>query len=137
MSPELYWLAITAIMTALFWFPYSLNRIIRRGLMAAMANPDPDDSRPNVKGLSPWAQRAYYAHTNAIENLVVFAALVLVANVAGVSNEMTVTACKFYFFARLLHYVIYTAGVPVLRTLLFAVSWVATLVVGFATIGMI
>lgn len=137
MSPELYWLAITAVMTALFWFPYSLNRIIRRGLMTAMGNPDPDDSRPYVKGLSSWAQRAYFAHVNAVENLVVFAALVLVANAAGVSNDITITACKIYFFARLLHYVIYTAGVPVLRTLLFAVAWIATLVVGFTTIGMI
>jgi len=137
MTPELYWLTLTAVMTALFWLPYSLNRIIRRGLMTAMGNPDPDDKEPCATGLSPWAQRAYYAHINAIENLVVFATLLLIANATGLTNELLITACKVYFFARLAHYVIYTAGIPVLRTLSFFASWIATLIVGLALLGMI
>ena len=136
MSVELYFLALTAIMTALFWLPYALNRILSRGLMTAMGNPEAGDVNPYVRGLAPWAERAYFAHVNAVENLVVFAALVLIANAAAVSSDMTVLACQVYFFARLLHYVIYTAGIPVLRTLLYAASWLATLFMGFATIGL-
>ena len=63
------------------------------------------------------------AHYNAVENLVVFAALVLMLNAAGVSNATTVLACNIFFWARLVHLLVYTFGIPWLRTLSFAVSW--------------
>jgi uncharacterized MAPEG superfamily protein len=63
------------------------------------------------------------AHYNAVENLVVFAALVLMLNAAGVSNGTTVMVCNIYFWARLVHLLVYTFGVPWLRTLSFAASW--------------
>jgi len=66
------------------------------------------------------------AHYNAVENLVVFATLVLVLHAAGISNETTVFACEIYFWARLVHYIVYTVGVPWVRTLSFAVSWVCS-----------
>jgi len=62
-------------------------------------------------------------HANAIENLVVFATLVLVANAAGVSNDITVLACQIYFWARLVHVVAYTFAVPWVRTLAFATGF--------------
>jgi uncharacterized MAPEG superfamily protein len=65
------------------------------------------------------------AHYNAVENLVVFAALVLVANAVGVSNDTTVIACSVYFWSRVVHLLTYTMGVPWLRTLSFASGWLA------------
>jgi uncharacterized MAPEG superfamily protein len=62
-------------------------------------------------------------HANAIENLVVFATLVLIANAAGVSNDVTVLACELYFWARLVHVVAYTFAVPWLRTLAFVAGF--------------
>ena len=38
---------------------------------------------------------------------------------------MTVGACIVYFWARLAHYVVYTMGIPVARTLTFTVGWLA------------
>ncbi|WP_457807337.1 pyridoxal-phosphate dependent enzyme [Burkholderia cepacia] len=55
-----------------------LARITTRGLMAALNNPDP--SRPPDP---PWAERARSAHANAIENLAVFAPLVLMCAMTG------------------------------------------------------
>ena len=75
--------------------------------------------------MAPWAERMKKAHYNGVENLVVFAALVLVANAAGVSNETTTLACTVYFWARVAHYVCYTFAIPWLRTLAFAVAWLA------------
>ena len=72
MSHELFWLVMTTAMTGLMWLPYILDRIMVRGLMATMANPSPND-----KPQSPWAQRLMAAHVNAVENLVIFAPLVL------------------------------------------------------------
>ena len=85
----------------------------------------------NPKPLALWASRMKKAHTNAVENLVVFAALVLTLNAAGISNETTVIACNLYFWARLIHIAVYTFGIPWLRTLAFVASWlcVVTLLV--------
>jgi len=66
MSTELFWLVLTIAMTGLLWVPYILDRIMVRGLMAAMANPSPKD-----KPQSAWAERLMAAHINAVENLVV------------------------------------------------------------------
>jgi len=73
MSRELMWLTLTVILTGLLWVPYIIDRAMVRGLMGAMANPSRSD-----KPQAPWAQRLYFAHTNAVENLVVFAPLVLI-----------------------------------------------------------
>ena len=65
------------------------------------------------------------AHYNAVENLVVFATAVLVLHAAGVSNDTTVLACQVYFWARLVHFLVYGFAVPWLRTLSFAVAWLS------------
>jgi uncharacterized MAPEG superfamily protein len=120
MSTEMFWLMLTVAMTGLFWVPYILDRIMVRGLVGAMANPSPKD-RPQ----SPWAQRMMAAHVNAVENLVIFAPLVLGARALGIATAMTAFACALYFWARLAHVVVYTLGIPVLRTLSFTASFVA------------
>lgn len=65
--------------------PYILDRIMVRGLMAAMANPSPTD-----KAQSPWARRLMAAHVNAVENLVIFASLVLTARALSITTTVTV-----------------------------------------------
>ena len=109
------------ILTTLMWIPYILNTIMVRGLTDAVGYPD------NPKPLAPWAERMKKAHYNAVENLVMFAALVLMLNALGISNATTVLACNVYFWARLAHYLVYSAGIPWLRTLSFVVSWVCIL----------
>ena len=118
MTPELTKLAWVLALNALIWIPYILNQIMVQGLVDAVGYPE------NPKPLSPWAERAKKAHYNAVENLVVFAAAVLALNALGISNDTTVLACTVYLWARLVHYVVYTAGIPWLRTLAYAVSWV-------------
>lgn len=122
LSPELYFLALTAVATVLMWVPYILARIMTRGLFAAMGNPSVNDPPDPA-----WADRARRAHANAVENLAVFAPLVLIAAHAGVTSPATVLAAKVYFWARIAHYFIYAAGIPVARTLAFAVGVVATM----------
>jgi uncharacterized MAPEG superfamily protein len=130
MSRELMWLMLTVIMTGLMWLPYTIDRVMVRGLMGAMANPSRKD-----KPQSAWAMRLYFAHTNAIENLVIFAPLVLILDSMGHSTESTVIACTVYFWARLAHAIVYTMGVPVLRTLAFSVGFVAQVALVFAVFG--
>jgi uncharacterized MAPEG superfamily protein len=114
-------------MTGLMWIPYILDRIMVRGAWEAMDNP-----KPGAKPQSAWAMRIYFAHTNAVENLVVFATLVLIANALDISTRMTVAACAIYFWARLAHFIVYALGIPVLRTLSFTVGFAAQVVMVLA-----
>ena len=120
MSRELFWLTATVVLTGLLWIPYILDRCKVRGLTGAMANPKPGDIPQ-----SPWAMRLYFAHTNAVENLVIFAPLVLILDSMNIDTKVTATACAVYFWARLAHAVIYTMGIAVLRTLAFTVAFLA------------
>jgi len=127
MTRELFWLTLTVIMTGLMWLPYVLNRCQVRGLGGAMANPSRAD-----KPQSEWANRMMFAHDNAVENLIIFAPLVLILNAADYSTKWTVMACAVYFWARLAHLLVYTFGIPVLRTLTFAVGFIAQVVLALA-----
>ncbi len=117
MASELMSLTWVTTLTALMWMPYILNLIAVRGLVDAVGYPE--DPKP----LSPWAAKMKAAHSNAVENLVVFAALVLIANAADVSNAVTVLACQIYFWARLVHLLSYTFAIPWVRTLAFAAGF--------------
>jgi uncharacterized MAPEG superfamily protein len=117
MTTELMYLTWVTALTAVMWIPYILNMIMVRGLMDAVGYPE--DPAP----LSPWAQKMKAAHANAVENLVIFATLVLIAHAAGVSNEITVTASQVYFWARLLHFASYTFAIPWVRTLTFVIGF--------------
>ena len=133
MTSELYWLTLTVLMTALFWLPYILDRIMVRGLIAAITGTKAETTNDQ----SEWAQRAIRAHMNAIENLAVMAPAVLIAHVLKVSTPATQIAVIVYFFARLAHYLIYTAGIPVGRTLAYAVGWAAMITVVLSILGWI
>jgi uncharacterized MAPEG superfamily protein len=125
MSMELKYLTWTALFTALMWIPYILNVIIVRGLVDAVGYPE------NPKPLAPWASRMKAAHYNAIENLVVFAALVLIAEAAGIKNDVIAVASATYFWARVVHFFVYTFRIPWLRTLAFVVGFVCQVVVAW------
>lgn len=95
MTPELKWLAATCALTTLMWLPYILNLISVRGLSDAMGYPK--DPAP----MAAWAERLKMAHYNAIENLVVFGLLVVVAHLANVHSSTTVIACVTYFLGQI------------------------------------
>jgi uncharacterized MAPEG superfamily protein len=126
-SSELQSLVIISVGTALMWAPYVLMRFVKWGLWKPFANPD-----PSLPALPAWADRAKEAHRNACENLPAFAAVVLVAALVGVSTPTTVLAAQAYVAARLVHYVVYTLGIPVARTLAFLTGVGATVVIACA-----
>jgi uncharacterized MAPEG superfamily protein len=128
MTPELKYLAWSAVLTSLLWIPYILNAIVRNGLTTAVGYP------PTL-AMSAWAERLKKAHYNAVENLVVFASLVLVANALDISNNATTSAAAAYFWARLVHPVAYTLGIPWVRTLAFAVAWGGILCIAWQVIA--
>ncbi|MDQ7976058.1 MAPEG family protein [Paraburkholderia sp. SARCC-3016] len=131
LAPELYYLALTAVLTALMWVPYMGARILTRGAGRTLGDP----ADPSASADPAWAQRARRAHANAVENFAVFAPLVIILALIGVSTPMTVLAAQTYLGARVVHYVVYAAGLPVVRTLAFVVGVGATLVIAAAVLG--
>ena len=82
MTSELVSLTWVAAMSAVTWIPYVLNAIMVRGLVEAVGYP----AEPNP--LAPWAERMKKAHYNSVENLALFATLVLVAHAAGIGKAV-------------------------------------------------
>ena len=110
MTPELFWLTLTVILTGLLWVPYILNRILVRGLFGSMANPSRND-KPHAE----WATRLMFAHDNAVENLVVFAPLVLILAQLDYSTKGDgLCLCRVFLGARRAPHRLHAgpAGVP-------------------------
>lgn len=86
-------------------------------------------NRENIPDILGWAGRAARAHRNMLESLVLFAALVLTAHAAGVSNAITVLGAQLFLWGRVAYAVLYVAGVPWARTAAWAVAVLGMLLI--------
>ena len=119
MKSELLYLTLVTVLTGVLWVPYILDRLMVRGLLDAVGYPS------NPKPQSPWAQRLLKAHANAVENLVVFAPLILVANAVGMTGPAIATSAAIFFWARLVHALAFAFAIPWVRTLAFTAGFLA------------
>ena len=92
------------------------------GGIAQVGLPPLAGNREDLPPITGWADRAARAHRNMLENLVLFAALVLVAQVAGKANATTALGAELFFWARLVYVPVYVIGIPWVRTGVWAVS---------------
>ena len=76
-----------------------------------------------------WAGRAQRAHRNMLENLVLFAILVLVAQAAGRTNATTALGAAIFFYARVAYALIYWAGIAWVRTAAWTVGLIGLLMI--------
>lgn len=79
-------------------------------------------NREKLPEVTGWAGRAQRAHRNMLENLVLFAPLVIVAVLANRTNETTALGAQLFFWARLVYAFVYVIGIPWVRTAVWAVS---------------
>ena len=91
--------------------------IAQVGLLPLVGN------RENLPAFQGWAGRAQRAQRNMLENLIIFAALVLVAQFAGKTNVATALGAQLFFWSRLAYAPAYVIGIPWLRTGLWGVSF--------------
>jgi len=123
MKPELLLLVWAALLTLVQAVVAVQGAMMQVGLSTLAGN---REGMPELKG---WAGRATRAHRNMLENLVLFAALVLVAVIADKTNSTTLLGAQIFFYARIVYALVYVAGIPWLRTAVWTVS-----VVGLAMI---
>ena len=123
MKPELSLLVWAALLTLVQAVVAVQGAMMQVGLSTLAGN---REGMPELKG---WAGRATRAHRNMLENLVLFAALVLVAAIADKTNGTTLLGAQIFLYARIVYALGYIAGIPWLRTAVWTVS-----VVGLAMI---
>jgi uncharacterized MAPEG superfamily protein len=117
MTTDLWMLVWSGLLCVLMPFAYVLGLgQVQDGFAWGFGN------RERPLELPPWAARAKRAHMNMIENLAPFAILVLTAHVAGKANATTALGATIFFWARVVYFLVYTAGIPYLRTAVFALA---------------
>lgn len=124
MSPDLKYLLLSTILCFVQVLVAATGANQAVGLNTLAGN------REGLPELTGWAGRAKRAHLNMVENLVLFAALVLVAAAAGKANATTAMGAMIFFWARVAYAVIYLAGIAWLRTAAWFVA-----VIGMAMIA--
>jgi uncharacterized MAPEG superfamily protein len=89
-------------------------------------------NREDITAMDGWVGRAQRAHRNMLENLPLFAALVLIVHVAGAATETSALGAEIFVFARLAYAVVYIIGIPWVRTALWFVSVIGMVMVALA-----
>ena len=125
MSVELTMLLYSAGLFLLIILAQAGLAIQQNGLMAQAGS---RDSLPEPTVLRARMQRLT---ANMQENLIMFAAVVLVANAAGISNSTTAMAASLFFYARVAHAIVYAAGWPMIRPLFYFIGLGATVAIGW------
>ena len=78
-----------------------------------------DEKVPPLRGVAGRLDRAL---RNFVETFPLFATVVLVAHVTDTHNALTVLGAQLYFWGRLVYVLLYAAGVPVIRSLVWNVA---------------
>jgi len=123
MKPELLLLLWAVLLTLVQAVVAVQGALMQVGLPMLAGN---REGMPEIRG---WGGRAARAHRNMLENLVLFAALVLAAVIAGKTNSTTLLGAQIFLYARIAYALVYIAGIPWLRTGVWGLS-----VVGLAMI---
>lgn len=126
------YLALSGILAVLLWTPYILARVFVWGLPTFLNN-YPEGFPAKSPEPPMWAQRAQRAHLNMVETLPALVAVVLAAGtLAGEAEYVAIgMLVKAFFFARIGHAIVYTLGIPYLRTPVYLVSWACVLAIGY------
>lgn len=123
MTPELTLLVWSAVLLFVQVLVAVGGAQMQVGLPALVQN---REALPTITG---WAGRARRAHLNMLENIVLFAILVLVAQATGKHDAMTVLGSQIFFWSRVAYAVIYVAGIPWLRTLAWTASVISLILI--------
>lgn len=123
MSQELLYLFGSIVILIGLLVAQAVNNVVTNGLAYGLG-PRDEPGRPNV-----FAGRAKRSVANHIEGLAIFGFAILIVETSGLSNSMTTLGAALYFWARLAYAPIYLLGVPVIRTIVWFVGLVGTLMV--------
>ena len=129
MSTELWYLFLSSVLLAVMWIPHIVGQVTNVGLLTRQDYKHLRDG----KQFPDWVRRADRAHQNLVEQFGAFAGLVIVGHLVGVSNGITALAAAVFFWARVVHAIVFVTGISWLmfRTMVFTVAWLAVMVLAW------
>jgi uncharacterized MAPEG superfamily protein len=119
MRQEVYYLAASAILTFVMVWGAGLVRVrvwTWTGFIIMFGN------RENLPPATPLAGRADRAAKNMLEGMVLFVTVMLAAQIAGATGPRVALGAQVFFWARLLYYPVYLAGIKFVRSAVWGVS---------------
>jgi uncharacterized MAPEG superfamily protein len=120
MTPDLTYLAWTALLLALLWIPYFIGLTVEHGFAKPSFYRD-----PSLPRLPLWVQRANRAHVNLVQAFAPFAVLVLIAHMTGQANGATAFWAMVFFWSRVGHAIVHLLGTPYIRSVFFLIGVLA------------
>lgn len=115
-------LALTSLFLFLAWLPSSVAKKQSYGVKWLAGNRE-----PSTRELSAWGQRAQRAHENFKDYFPSFAVVVILLGMMNLFSTSTAIACGVFFLFRVLHFIVYCLGYPLMRALCFFINVFAVL----------
>lgn len=116
MSIELLMLAAAGGVIVLLTLLQGTRNILVLGLTTAAGN------QHDIAPWSGWNDRLNRAIRNQIEGMAIFAPILLSVVLANLTNNTTALGAQIYVLARIAHAIVYTAGIPWVRTTAWAIG---------------
>jgi uncharacterized MAPEG superfamily protein len=121
--------------TLLTWATLQLGSVLRTRSWTRAGQKLAFGNRDDMPEPSPLAGRAERAARNNLENLVLFASVWAAARLGGAAPAPVLLGTQLFFWSRCAYTAVYLAGIPYLRTAMFAVGMIGTFIVGVAALG--
>ena len=110
MSIEIQMLAYAGALLLLLTLIQGTRNVLVLGLPTAAGN------QHNIAPWAGWNDRLNRATRNLIEAIAIYAPIALAIHMLGLSNASTELGAQLFIIARLIHAVVFTAGIPWVRT---------------------
>ncbi len=123
MTPELTALTLAALLQMGQFVLFALPANLELGTRYTMSPRDKAPSRP----MSPLTGRMQRALNNHFEGLILFTLAVVVVTLSGGADAFTAACAWTYLAARVLYVPAYAFGLVPWRSVIWVVSWLATL----------
>ena len=129
MTTEALMLAATGGLVLLLTVIQGTRNVLVLGLPTAAGN------QHDIASWTGWNDRLNRAIRNLIEAIAIFAPIVIAVQISGLNNETTAMGAQIFVIARIAHAVVYTLGVPWVRTAAWFVGVVGIIMVGSPLLG--
>lgn len=132
------YLIYSGLLTLFLWTPYIAARALNWGIPLFLHN-YPEDYPKKAPEQALWVDRAHRAHLNMVETMPALIAVIAgagFASAAGAQLDISTIAtwAAVFFYARIVHALVYIFGTPYLRTPSYLVSWAAIIVMGITVL---
>ncbi len=131
MSVELTMLAYSVALLFVLILIQASAGVQAQGLMRMMG-PRDDLDEPSV-----FQARTKRVVDNHREGLILFAPLVLIAALEGVSSPLTVLGAQLFFYTRVAHAIAYVFGLPLVRPLFWLVGLSGPILIFLTLLGVL